>query len=120
MHKNTKCNGIELPKCEEYSLENCNFCIEDGRIKVIKEDETRVPLSKGRELGKGVNGIVYLFKSDDGEHELAVKKIKDPNDDNEIKMSKKLAGYPDEIRQYIIPTIFTREEIDGLETGTFT
>ena len=117
MHKNTKCNGIELPKCEEYSLENCNFCIEDGRIKVIKEDETRVPLSKGRELGKGVNGIVYLFKSDDGEHELAVKKIKDPNDDNEIKMSKKLAGYPDEIRQYIIPTIFTREEIDGLETG---
>lgn len=117
MHKNSKCNGIELSKCEEYTVGNCNFCIEDGTIKVIKEDETRVALSKDKELGQGINGIVYLFKSDDGEHELAVKKMKHPNDTSEINMSRKLAGYPDEIKKYIIPTIFTREEIVGLDSG---
>ena len=120
MHNNPKCNGIPIADCKNYRIGDCNFCIENGIIYVIKEDRSKIPLSIDKLLGQGVNGVVYLFKSGDGKHELAVKVTKDGKEkdaEKEIDASKYLAMLPDEKKKHIVPSIFTKKSIKGLKDG---
>lgn len=111
MHNNPNCNGIEIAKCN-YNLSGCNFCIENEIIYVQIENGSKIPLSIDKQLGQGVSGVVYLFKS--GEHELAVKVT---SDRKEIDASRYLAMLRDDIKKHIVPSIFTEEIITGLVDG---
>ena len=113
---NENCNGIELSKCDKVDEVNyCNFCIDEGIIYMLVNKSTsssaapsKIPLFKDKLLGQGKFGQVYLFKSKNGEHELAIK----TTDEKEI--SEEIKNLDESVKKFIVPSIFTAEKINDI------